>query len=81
MTALTDSEEEELSDAEQREEQPADQLSILLERIDCLHHGAEHDKRESLSILLGQREEVCNSPRSSVHRCYLSRSLMQISVS
>nr|XP_046257199.1 regulator of microtubule dynamics protein 2 [Scatophagus argus]XP_046257200.1 regulator of microtubule dynamics protein 2 [Scatophagus argus]XP_046257201.1 regulator of microtubule dynamics protein 2 [Scatophagus argus]XP_046257202.1 regulator of microtubule dynamics protein 2 [Scatophagus argus]XP_046257203.1 regulator of microtubule dynamics protein 2 [Scatophagus argus] len=58
MTALTDSEEEELSDAEQRdEEQPADKLSALLERIDCLHQGTESDKRESLNILLELREE------------------------
>nr|XP_019952935.1 PREDICTED: regulator of microtubule dynamics protein 2-like [Paralichthys olivaceus]XP_019952944.1 PREDICTED: regulator of microtubule dynamics protein 2-like [Paralichthys olivaceus] len=58
MTALTDSEDEELSDEEQREEeQPADKLSILLERIDSLHHGTESEKRESLNILLGHREE------------------------
>ncbi|XP_023281453.1 regulator of microtubule dynamics protein 2-like [Seriola lalandi dorsalis] len=58
MTALTDSEEEEPSDAEQRdEEQPADKLCVLLERIDCLHQGTESDKRESLKILLEQREE------------------------
>lgn len=62
MTALTDSEEEELSDAEQRdEEQPADKLCDLLQRIDCLHQGTESDKRESLTVLLEQREEVCNS--------------------
>lgn len=60
MTALTDSEEDDNSDSEQRdEEQPADKLSILLERIDCLHQGTENDKRESLNILLEQREEVC----------------------
>lgn len=60
MTALTDSEEEEeRSDAEQRdEEQPVDRLSVLLERIDGLHQGTESDKRESLNILLEQREEV-----------------------
>ncbi|TMS04874.1 Regulator of microtubule dynamics protein 2 [Larimichthys crocea] len=58
MTALTDSEEEELSDAEQRdEEQPADKLCDLLQRIDCLHQGTESDKRESLTVLLEQREE------------------------
>ncbi|XP_030012540.1 regulator of microtubule dynamics protein 2 [Sphaeramia orbicularis] len=58
ITALTDSDEEELSDAEQRdEEQPADKLSILLERIDRLHQGTDSDKRESLSILLEQQEE------------------------
>ncbi|XP_074502929.1 regulator of microtubule dynamics protein 2 [Sebastes fasciatus] len=58
MTALTDSEEEEPSDAEQTdEEQPADNLCVLLERIDSLHHGAESDKRESLDLLLEQREE------------------------
>lgn len=60
MTALTDSDEEETSDPEQMdEEQPADSLSILLERIDRLHQGTENDKRESLNILLEQREEVC----------------------
>ncbi|KAI3362975.1 hypothetical protein L3Q82_011656, partial [Scortum barcoo] len=58
MTALTDSEEEESNDAEQGDdEQPADELFLLLERIDRLHHGSEYDKRESLSILLEQREE------------------------
>lgn len=59
MTALTDSEEEEQSDAEAGgEEQPADKLSSFLERIDRLHQGTESDKRESLNILLEQREEV-----------------------
>lgn len=64
ITALTDSEEEELSDAERRdEEQPPDKLSALLERIDCLHKGTESDKRESLTVLLQQREEFAqNSP-------------------
>ncbi|XP_029305778.1 regulator of microtubule dynamics protein 2 [Cottoperca gobio] len=58
MTALTDSEEEEPSDTEQGdEEQPADKLCVLLERIDSLHRGAESDKRESLNLLLEQREE------------------------
>ncbi|XP_067465594.1 regulator of microtubule dynamics protein 2 [Thunnus thynnus] len=58
MTALTDSEEEELSDAEPGvEEQPADKLSVLLEKIDRLRQGTESDKRESLDILLEQREE------------------------
>ncbi|KAM4591761.1 regulator of microtubule dynamics protein 2 isoform 2-T3 [Odontesthes bonariensis] len=58
ITALTDSDEEELSDADQsNDEQPADELSVLLERIDRLHHGCESDKRESLSILLEKREE------------------------
>lgn len=64
MTALTDSEEEEQSDVEQRdEEQPADKLSVLIERIDCLHQGTESDKRESLSLLLEQREEVSETGR------------------
>ncbi|AWP14365.1 putative regulator of microtubule dynamics protein 2 [Scophthalmus maximus] len=58
MTALTDSEEDEQSDAEQRdEEQPAEKLSVRLERIDCLHLGTDSDKRESLKILLELREE------------------------
>lgn len=60
MTALTDSEEEELSDTEPGdEEQLTDKLSVLLERIDRLRQGTESDKRESLNILLEQREEVC----------------------
>ncbi|XP_047459718.1 regulator of microtubule dynamics protein 2 isoform X2 [Mugil cephalus] len=59
MTALTDSEEELLSDVEQQdEERPPDALSILLERIDSLHRGSESDKKESLDILLQQREEL-----------------------
>ncbi|KAM3605835.1 uncharacterized protein V6R79_005638 [Siganus canaliculatus] len=58
MTALTDSDEEEHRHTEQRlEEQPADQLSVLLERIDRLHQGPESDKRESLNVLLEQRAE------------------------
>uniref|UniRef100_A0A671TQR4 Regulator of microtubule dynamics protein 2 n=1 Tax=Sparus aurata TaxID=8175 RepID=A0A671TQR4_SPAAU len=58
ITALTDSEEEEQSDVEQRdEEQPADKLSDLLQRIDRLHQGSESHKRESLNVLLEQREE------------------------
>ncbi|KAM9365477.1 regulator of microtubule dynamics protein 2 [Pholidichthys leucotaenia] len=66
ITALTDSEEEELSDAEesdeeQREEQPADKLSVLLERIDRLHQGSEFEKRESLTVLLEQRAEFGQS--------------------
>ncbi|XP_060942955.1 regulator of microtubule dynamics protein 2 [Limanda limanda] len=67
MTALTDSDDEEISDEEQREEeqeeQPEDKLSILLERIDYLHHGTESDKRESLNILLEQREEFGQNSR------------------
>ncbi|XP_034408070.1 regulator of microtubule dynamics protein 2 isoform X2 [Cyclopterus lumpus] len=58
MTALTDSEEEEPSDEEQvDEEQPADKLCVLLESIDSLRQGPESDKRESLDLLLEQREE------------------------
>ncbi|XP_076025356.1 regulator of microtubule dynamics protein 2 [Genypterus blacodes] len=58
MTALTDTEEEEQSDTDEREEeQPVDKLSVLLERIDCLHHGTEIDKREGLNVLLEQRKE------------------------
>uniref|UniRef100_A0A3P8QEL4 Regulator of microtubule dynamics protein 2 n=1 Tax=Astatotilapia calliptera TaxID=8154 RepID=A0A3P8QEL4_ASTCA len=57
MTALTDSEDE-LSDAEERDqEHPVDKLSLLIEQIDRLHQGCESDKRESLNILLEQREE------------------------
>ncbi|XP_063348042.1 regulator of microtubule dynamics protein 2 [Pelmatolapia mariae] len=58
MTALTDSEEDELSDAEERDqEHPVDKLSLLIEQIDRLHQGCESDKQESLNILLEQREE------------------------
>ncbi|XP_037321616.2 regulator of microtubule dynamics protein 2 isoform X2 [Pungitius pungitius] len=61
MTALTDSEEEEeQSDAEEEddvEEQPADKLCVLLERIDSLRQGSDSDKRECLNLLLEQREE------------------------
>lgn len=58
MTALTDSDEEDVSDTD--DEQPADTLSILLQRVDSLRQGTESDKRESLDILLEQREEVCH---------------------
>ncbi|XP_028279936.1 regulator of microtubule dynamics protein 2 isoform X2 [Parambassis ranga] len=62
MTALTDSEEEELSDeAQSGEEQPVDRLCVLLERVDRLHKGGESDKMESLNILLEQREEFGQS--------------------
>ncbi|XP_020507655.2 regulator of microtubule dynamics protein 2 [Labrus bergylta] len=63
ITALTDSEEdEELSDAQQsEEEQPADPLSVLLERIDCWHKGTDSEKRESLNLLLEHREEFGQS--------------------
>uniref|UniRef100_A0A667Z6K8 Regulator of microtubule dynamics 2 n=1 Tax=Myripristis murdjan TaxID=586833 RepID=A0A667Z6K8_9TELE len=58
ITALTDSEEEEPNDEGQRgEEEPVDNLSVLLARIDSLHHGTETDKRESLNTLLDNREE------------------------
>ncbi|XP_028983074.1 regulator of microtubule dynamics protein 2 [Betta splendens] len=55
MTALTDSDEEEVSKPD--EEQPADSLSILLKRVDSLRQGTESDKRESFNILIEQREE------------------------
>lgn len=62
ITALTDSEEEGLSDTEKGDqERHAEKLYVLLQRIDHLHQGTECDKRESLDILLEQREEVCNS--------------------
>ncbi|KAK5881966.1 hypothetical protein CesoFtcFv8_020602 [Champsocephalus esox] len=59
MTALTDSdEEEEPSDAEQSdEEQPVDTLCVLLERIELLHQGTDSEKRESLQLLLENRDE------------------------
>lgn len=62
MTALTDSEEDKLSDSEKDDrEQPEEKLCVLLARIDCLRQGTECDKRESLNILLEQRDKVCNS--------------------
>ncbi|KAM9848088.1 regulator of microtubule dynamics protein 2 [Aulostomus maculatus] len=59
ITALTDTEEDEKSDAEQREEDhlTRNKLTVLLESIDRLHQGTESEKRESLKILLEQREE------------------------
>lgn len=61
MTAFTDSEEEEPSDTERGDgEPPADELCLLLERIDRLHQGSDPDKRQSLRVLLEQREEVCH---------------------
>lgn len=63
ITALTDSEEEELSDSEHDDrERPEDKLNVLLERIDRLRQGTESDKRESLDILLEHREEVRKPP-------------------
>lgn len=60
MTAFTDSEEEEPSDTEHGDpEPPADKLYLLLESIDRLHQGSDSDKRQSLHVLLEQREEVC----------------------
>lgn len=59
MTAFTDSDEEEPSNTEQgQEEQATNNLCVLLERIDRLHQGTESDKRESLDVLLEQRDEV-----------------------
>ncbi|XP_010769565.1 regulator of microtubule dynamics protein 3-like [Notothenia coriiceps] len=59
MTALTDSDdEEEPSDAEQSdEEKPVDTLCVLLERIELLHQGTDSEKRESLQLLLENRDE------------------------
>lgn len=63
ITALTDSEEDEPSDCEHADqEQPEDELYVLLERIDRLHQGTDSDKRESLQVLLEHREEVCTRP-------------------
>lgn len=60
MTALTDSDEEDQSEEEETaEEQTAEKLSVLFERIDRLRQGDESDKRETLNILLEQKEEVC----------------------
>lgn len=62
MTALTDSEDEEQSDEERKvEDQIPDKLSVLLERIDRLRQGGESDKRESLNVLLEQRDEFGQS--------------------
>lgn len=59
MTAFTDSDEEESSDTELRqEEQPTSKLGVLLEKIDRLHKGTESEKRESLDVLLEHRDEV-----------------------
>lgn len=61
MTAFTDSEEEEPSDTEHGDPEPlADKLDLLLESIDRLHQGSDSDKRQSVHVLLEQREEVCS---------------------
>ncbi|CAN9500058.1 unnamed protein product [Ophioblennius macclurei] len=63
ITALTDSDEDEEPSASDDEEQTEDKLSVLLGRIDRLHQGGESDKRDSLGLLLEQREEFGrNSP-------------------
>ena len=64
MTALTDSDEEEPSQGspsqeEEAEEEPVDQLVVLLERVDALHRGDSSGKRQSLDTLLEKKEEVC----------------------
>ncbi|XP_038140065.1 regulator of microtubule dynamics protein 2 [Cyprinodon tularosa] len=62
MTALTDSDEEDQSEEEETaEEQTAEKLSVLFERIDRLRQGDESDKRETLNILLEQKEEFGQS--------------------
>lgn len=59
MTAYTDSDEEELSDAEEGDdEEPANKLAVFLNKIDSLHHGTQSEKQEGLSILLEQKEKV-----------------------
>lgn len=59
ITALTDSDEDEQSDTSLRDEEPpVESLSLLFEKIECLHQGSESDKKESLSILLEKKEEV-----------------------
>ncbi|XP_024916606.1 regulator of microtubule dynamics protein 2 isoform X3 [Cynoglossus semilaevis] len=58
MTAYTDSDEEELSDAEEGDdEEPANKLAVFLNKIDSLHHGTQSEKQEGLSILLEQKEK------------------------
>lgn len=56
MTALTDSEDE---DEQSCEDEDQDELSALLERIDRLRQGDESAKRESLEVLLEQKDQVC----------------------
>lgn len=59
ITALTDSDEDEQSDTSLRDEEPpVESLSLLFEKIECLHQGSESDKKESLSILLEKKEEL-----------------------
>ena len=64
MTALTDSDEEEPSQGspsqgeEVEKEEPADQLVVLLERVDALHRGDSCSKKQSLDTLLEKKEEV-----------------------
>lgn len=68
ITALTDSDEEEEEEREGEEEEaphrqregerPLDHPHTLFEKIDQLHHGSESEKRESLSLLLQQRQEL-----------------------
>uniref|UniRef100_A0A8C5FZR4 Regulator of microtubule dynamics 2 n=1 Tax=Gouania willdenowi TaxID=441366 RepID=A0A8C5FZR4_GOUWI len=53
ITALTDSDEEDDEEKEDEEEEE----QTLIDRIDCLHKGSESDKRESLSMLLEQKEK------------------------
>uniref|UniRef100_A0A1A7YY19 Regulator of microtubule dynamics protein 2 n=1 Tax=Iconisemion striatum TaxID=60296 RepID=A0A1A7YY19_9TELE len=59
ITALTDSEEEEEPSEEEEscEEQPEVQLAVLLDRVDRLRLGSDCEKRESLNMLLEQKEE------------------------
>ncbi|XP_024280235.1 regulator of microtubule dynamics protein 2 isoform X2 [Oncorhynchus tshawytscha] len=62
ITALTDSEEEEKSEADESQEEvtviePLDEFSALLERMDALHNGTEGDKRECLRTMLDKRTE------------------------
>lgn len=63
ITALTDSEEEEKSEADESQEEvtviePLDEFSALLERVDALHNGTDGDKMECLRTMLDKRTEV-----------------------
>lgn len=58
ITALTDSDDEVVPERHREEERPLDHTGALFEKIDRLHQGSESDKRESLSLLLQQRQDL-----------------------
>lgn len=69
ITALTDSDEDDepVAARQREEERPLDHTAALFEKIDQLHQGSESDKRESLSLLLQQRQQL------GQNSCYLWR--------